>query len=109
MRSDLPSASQCSLVWKTGTIARPGQYSAVQAGRLNVVRPGRPEQCNDARAAQKGELKSQCSPVWKTGTIVEGVVRRRQVECCLNVVRSGRPEQFEALKAHIKGLTEVSM
>ena len=61
--------SQCSLVWKTGTIARPGQYSAVQAGRLNVVRSGRPEQCHGKALASLDKPKSQCSPAWKTGTI----------------------------------------
>ena len=61
--------SQCSPAWKTGTI-EPSQQARRLHHRLNVVRPGRPEQSVRLR-------------------------RRRQVaHYRLNVVRPGRPEQF---------------
>ena len=85
--------SQCSPVWKTGTIGLVRSLSGgriqclnvVRSGRpeqsivrglqclerrsLNVVRSGRPEQFGGAKYAQVRIKVSQCSPVWKTGTI----------------------------------------
>ena len=63
--------SQCSPVWKTGTIEPP-------------------------RHPCRGTLKSQCSPVWKTGTMHGDPVIKIRV-CSLNVVRSGRPEQLSGI------------
>ena len=85
--------SQCSPVWKTGTILldpvdrvclSPG-LNVVRSGRpeqsapptqhlrsgnsLNVVRSGRPEQFVAFLTSLRDNIGSQCSPVWKTGTI----------------------------------------
>ena len=38
--------------------------------RLNVVRPGRPEQLDLRYLPSTDALWSQCSPAWKTGTIL---------------------------------------
>ena len=93
----LAGGSQCSPVWKTGTIilvtirggspeerlnvvrsGRPEQSllgvirQIAKVGCLNVVRSGRPEQCQHRiERCEKGNW-SQCSPVWKTGTISLG-------------------------------------
>ena len=86
--------SQCSPVWKTGTIkerkgcedlqrglnvvrsGRPEQFSEISRlttvpKRLNVVRSGRPEQYQETWSPQQLAALSQCSPVWKTGTIYD--------------------------------------
>ena len=62
--------SQCSPVWKTGTIGCVGTEVDHIKGSLNVVRSGRPEQ-------------------W-----AKHIPRVNRVYGSLNVVRSGRPEQF---------------
>ena len=113
----LDGESQCSPVWKTGTISsperkpshdrpslnvvrsgRPEQFSSrgegpVRALCLNVVRSGRPEQYPRQAAAWIPGASSQCSPVWKTGTISPQPAHRSPRTSSLNVVRSGRPEQ----------------
>ena len=40
--------------------------------RLNVVRPGRPEQCQATQVLLPLPKMSQCSPAWKTGTMNRG-------------------------------------
>ena len=113
--------SQCSPVWKTGTIALRGHLVLRDSGggrSLNVVRSGRPEQSLASGVVLPRFSGSQCSPVWKTGTIKNfsdlkaarvamsqcspvwktGTIRRFVISCAacgegLNVVRSGRPEQ----------------
>ena len=109
--------SQCSPVWKTGTIGEPSQ-SRPSPDCLNVVRSGRPEQLINPSPEEIEPLLSQCSPVWKTGTIQRGCSRVPGLglpsQCSpvwktgtikkkpgswfpttsLNVVRSGRPEQL---------------
>ena len=80
----LGAKSQCSPVWKTGTMA--DLYELI------------PVRC-----------VSQCSPVWKTGTI-SLAAECSLSKICLNVVRSGRPEQFGtflALKWFLPSLNVV--
>ena len=110
--------SQCSPVWKTGTIQLMITTSLSGLPGLNVVRSGRPEQSDELPHKSWYFKMSQCSPVWKTGTIPNihdkytrkqlsqcspvwktGTIRNFLVDkiCCalsLNVVRSGRPEQY---------------
>ena len=61
--------SQCSPVWKTGTIGLIGGFAYQCVFGLNVVRSGRPEQCLLKEYEARDGFLSQCSPVWKTGTI----------------------------------------
>ena len=109
--------SQCSPVWKTGTIQLMITTSLSGLPGLNVVRSGRPEQSDELPHKSWYFKMSQCSPVWKTGTIPnihDKYTRKQLSQCspvwktgtmprevpirqrfvCLNVVRSGRPEQF---------------
>ena len=85
--------SQCSPVWKTGTMSSPFLTWAARVVCLNVVRSGRPEQLGAGIALVVLVFASQCSPVWKTGTIriIPGKLPMNSPS--LNVVRSGRPEQ----------------
>ena len=68
------SMSQCSPVWKTGTIYWMTAEFFTDIYRLNVVRSGRPKQLFGASNFGSHIVMSQCSPVWKTGTI-----RQREV------------------------------
>ena len=61
--------SQCSPVWKTGTIAGARALGVRGVVRLNVVRSGRPEQLSVFPKRMMAFQRSQCSPVWKTGTM----------------------------------------
>ena len=89
-------SSQCSPVWKTGTIVT-----------CRTVSPGSPQsQCSPVWKTGTIHVRawrprrrpaSQCSPVWKTGTISRGSVVNLMTKNCLNVVRSGRPEQSVAI------------
>ena len=63
--------SQCSPVWKTGTMLLNRNSSDSKTRCLNVVRSGRPEQYPDRSRSRRHHLR-------------------------LNVVRSGRPEQWLA-------------
>ena len=64
------SWSQCSPVWKTGTIVPVRRWHPPESIRLNVVRSGRPEQLSSRAGCEfTTRWSSQCSPVWKTGTI----------------------------------------
>ena len=100
----LLGVSQCSPVWKTGTIAPCGAPTP-NGRRLNVVRSGRPEQSKDFTSVKYDIVQSQCSPVWKTGTIYSD---RKELQCLrsLNVVRSGRPEQYDDLIAFLKAVSK---
>ena len=94
-RSDAGAGSQCSPAWKTGTILRGGSRPRSTPGSLNVVRPGRPKQSGCKSCWRPGKpTKSQCSPAWKTGTMVLPSKPQPEFPHGLNVVRSGRPEQF---------------
>ena len=86
-------ASQCSPVWKTGTMtgscARP-----TSSRRLNVVRSGRPEQCSIPAFRPPAR---HCLNVVRSGRPEQCrwvEITEMKKESCLNVVRSGRPEQF---------------
>ena len=116
-RSDGVRESQCSPVWKTGTISamaamilpgssglnvvrsgRPEQFEKLLAAQdnascLNVVRSGRPEQSARVARPPAATKASQCSPVWKTGTMRPHPQPGSHHPGSLNVVRSGRPEQ----------------
>ena len=61
--------SQCSPVWKTGTIEWVLARQSMGGEVLNVVRSGRPEQSTSPPVNPRRAPGSQCSPVWKTGTI----------------------------------------
>ena len=70
MAPGMPDTSQCSPVWKTGTILRLRSVQGTGRARLNVVRSGRPEQFLEVLEVFLQFLRSQCSPVWKTGTML---------------------------------------
>ena len=65
----LTPPSQCSPVWKTGTIRFLATRLTFAMSGLNVVRSGRPEQWRQLDCHRVTVQQSQCSPVWKTGTI----------------------------------------
>ena len=85
--------SQCSPVWKTGTIRRANRGQGRQH-RLNVVRSGRPEQSPPSPSTSTDAASLN---VVRSGRPEQSVGRPYMSanEARLNVVRSGRPEQSE--------------
>mgnify|MGYP001642393466 CR=1 FL=1 len=77
LRFVMPRPSQCSPVWKTGTITHWTPSPSTHPFGLNVVRSGRPEQFWEQRAQPGKEVMSQCSPVWKTGTIRKAAIAEK--------------------------------
>ena len=98
--SNLRRRSQCSPVWKTGTMRSGHPVTPASPPSLNVVRSGRPEQLNAERIGLLHLPGSQCSPVWKTGTIRFSPKIGVSFQVGLNVVRSGRPEQYHSCLGH---------
>ena len=97
--------SQCSPVWKTGTIRRANRGQGRQH-RLNVVRSGRPEQSppspsTSTDAASLNVVRSGRPEQWRPCITSRGSPGR------LNVVRSGRPEQLRGSKSP-KGVEKLS-
>ena len=82
--------SQCSPVWKTGTIKERKGCEDLQRG-LNVVRSGRPEQWEGREKSTIAGVLSQCSPVWKTGTIFRDIAfdDRSEASQCSPVWKTG--------------------